>query len=234
MNVRWPKAGTAKDTLASMPSVLLVDDDPRIRTAVRAMLTADSGGRYSLVGEAGTCLGALALARKLKPDVLLLDLGLPDGKGTSVMCTLRNEGTAPLALVLTVFDDDEHIFDALRAGAVGYLLKDDIGVRLIASLDEVCSGGSPMSPSIARRILTSFVPPATKSGDLATSLLTPREREVTELLAQGATYDEIGITLKIATNTVRTFIRSIYEKLQVSSKTEAVREAMRLGIVDKP
>jgi DNA-binding NarL/FixJ family response regulator len=213
-----------------MTSVLVVDDDLRIRAAVCGLIAA--AARYTLVGEAGSVARATTLARELQPDVIVLDLGLPDGSGARVLDALRAESSRAMAVVLTVFDDDDHIFEALRAGALGYLLKDDVGTRLLSSLDDVRGGGSPMSPSIARRVLASFAP-TVPTAEVA-SLLTAREREVTELLGHGCTYDEVAHTLGVSTNTVRTFIRSIYEKLQVSSKTEAVREAMRLGLVEKP
>jgi DNA-binding NarL/FixJ family response regulator len=223
-----------------MTSVLLVDDDPRIRDAVRALIAAEP--RYSLVAEAGSVAEGTARAKQTRPDVILLDLGLPDGKGTRMLDELRGEEARPIVVVLTVFDDDEHIFEALRAGAVGYLLKEDVGARLLTSLDDVQNGGSPMSPSIARRVLSSFAVPSSAVPSLAVPsrtedaapVLTARERQVTELLAHGSTYDEVGRALGITKNTVRTFIRSIYDKLHVCSKTEAVREAMRLGIVERP
>lgn len=217
-------------TVRLMTSILLVDDDPRIRAVVRALIAADP--RYRLVAEADSVAAATACARETKPDVILLDIGLPDGRGTRILEALRGDAHRPLVLVLTVFEDDDHIFDALRAGAVGYLLKEDVAARLLASLDELQGGGSPMSPSIARRVLSSFAKPPPL--DELPPLLTAREREVTELLAHGSTYDEVGRALGITKNTVRTFIRSIYDKLHVCSKTEAVREAMRLGIVRKP
>jgi DNA-binding NarL/FixJ family response regulator len=214
-----------------MPTVLIVEDDLRIRAAARKLLEAT--GRFRVVGEAGAVARAVAIARAERPDLMLLDLNLQDGSGIDVLRALSADGKVPMTIVLTIFDDNAHIFDALRAGAMGYLLKEDFVARVTSSLDEVLAGGSPMSPSIARRVLTSFREPA---ANVATSPceLTPREREVTQLLAHGSTYDEIGQLLGISTNTVRTFIRSIYEKLHVSSKTEAVREAMRLGVVPKP
>jgi DNA-binding NarL/FixJ family response regulator len=217
-----------------MSTVLLVEDDPRIRGAVRTLLS--DSRRHSLLGEADSVAGAIALASRHQPEVLLLDLGLPDGSGIDVLRAVGARARPPLAMVLTIFDDDAHLFDALRAGAVGYLLKDDMVARLVPSVDDLASGGSPMSPSIARRVLASFCPgdsrisanPPEPKPDVS---LTPRERRVTELLAQGSTYDEIGVELDISTNTVRSFIRSIYEKLQVQSKAAAVREAVRRGIV---
>jgi DNA-binding NarL/FixJ family response regulator len=212
-----------------MTRILLIEDDPRVRAAVRMLLAGST--RYELAAEGASVARGIELARDAKPDVLLLDLGLPDGSGADVLRALRGDAPAPIALVLTIFDDAEHVFDALRAGAVGYLLKDDLAARLVPSLDEACAGGAPMSPTIARRVLKSFADPPARPQDATPPVLTKREREVTTLLAEGASYDEIGRTLGVSTNTVRTFIRSIYDKLHVGSKTEAVREAVRLGYV---
>lgn len=207
-----------------MTSVFVVEDDPHVRDAVRSLI-AGTTGRYELVGEASR----IDAARRTlaQADVLLLDLHLPDGSGLELL-TLPSARRA-LTLILTMFDDNGHIFDSLRAGAIGYLLKDDVFTRLIPSLDDACAGGSPMSPSVARRVLRSFGPPSTPAGPEIG--LTAREVEVVELLAHGSTYDEIARTLDISINTVRTYIRSTYEKLHVSSKTEATLEAMRLGLI---
>lgn len=212
-----------------MIRLVLIEDDPGVRAAVRELLPQGSGAPCACVGEAGTLAEARALCARTRPDVLLLDLGLPDGNGANLLRELRAQNLESVALVLTVFGDDAHLFEALRAGAVGYLLKEDIPARLLSSLEELVAGGAPMSPSIARRVLGSFA-----THECAPTILTPREGEVTELLAQGMTYAEVGTILGVTTNTVRTFIRAIYDKLHVSSKTAAVREAMRLGIVEKP
>ena len=109
-------AGVERDKVGSMASVLVVEDDARVQSALRSIFATDGGVRYTLAGEADTVTSAVTLARALRPDFLLLDLGLPDGHGTDVLRALRNEARLPLALVLTVFDDDAHIFGALRAG----------------------------------------------------------------------------------------------------------------------
>ena len=208
-----------------MARVLLVDDDPRIRFAVRTLL--GDGDRHVLVGECDSLKQARRVIAEHTPDVLLLDLGLPDGAGTELLRDPRIDRARTATLVLTIFDDDAHIFDALRAGAAGYLLKDEIVTRLLTAIDELLGGGAPMSPPIARRVLSSFHPAPTPRGEE----LTARERQVLELLAEGATYDEIGQILEITTNTVRTYLRSTYEKLHVSSKAEAAMEAVRRGLV---
>jgi DNA-binding NarL/FixJ family response regulator len=209
-----------------MATLLTIDDDARVRDAVR-VLFADST-RHRVIGEASTLEAARAQIRLLQPEILLLDLGLPDGRGTDLLRELRAEKPGVLALILTVFDDDDHIFEALRAGAVGYILKDELFTKLPTALEELVGGGSPMSPTVARRVLSSFrhVGAATAEDDL-----TDREREVLQFLAQGSTYDEIGRMLKISTNTVRSHVRSTYDKLHVCSKTEATLEGIRRGII---
>lgn len=230
MTVRWPATGRARNIGGRMPKLLIVDDDARIREALRFLV--EGSGEIEVVGEAATIEGARALLARDTPDVVLLDLGLPDGSGVDLLNGMRAAGRAPIAIVLTVFDDDTHIFDALRAGAVGYLLKDEIVHRLLPSLREALEGGAPMSPSVARRVLESFhlAPPSQPTAP-EEAALTPREHEVVELIARGATYEEVGRMLGVSTNTVRSHIRRAYEKLHVSSKAEATREAMRRGIV---
>jgi DNA-binding NarL/FixJ family response regulator len=212
----------------AMRSVLLVEDDPRVRTAVRELLDAEHT-RYTLVGEAATVADAHAQLRVRTPDVLLLDLQLPDGSGLEVLGGAITSSC--VAVILTVFDDDAHLFESLRAGAVGYLLKDDLFEHLLPSLDDVCAGGAPMSASIARRVLRSFRAPPEPPAAAEEPSLTPREVEVLALLARGCTYDEVARMLAISSNTVRTYIRSTYEKLHVSSKTEAALEAIRRGLI---
>jgi DNA-binding NarL/FixJ family response regulator len=218
-----------------MTSVVLIEDDPTVREVVRELLSGAPGKRYPCLGEAGTIAEARQLCARTRPDVLLLDLGLPDGSGADLLRELRAARPELVGLVMSVFGDDAHVFDALRAGAIGYLLKEDITTRLLPSLDDLVAGGAPMTPSIARRVLkslheggTSAPGPAGASGE---PTLTDRELEVTKLLALGASYDEIARAMSISTNTVRTHIRNIYDKLHVSSRTEAAMKAVRLGLV---
>ncbi len=216
---------------AHMTGIAIVDDDVSVRRSARALI--ETLPRFEVSGEADGVAAAIALIRRTHPDVVLLDLGLTDGSGIDVLRALSPSLPRLIAIVLTVFEDDAHIFDALRAGASGYVLKHDLNRRLLPAIDEALAGGAPMSPTIARRVLGSFAAPASPPAE-SDRVLTAREREVTELLAHGSTYDEVARMLGISSNTVRSFIRSIYEKLHVSSKTEAVREAMRLGILSKP
>jgi DNA-binding NarL/FixJ family response regulator len=212
-----------------MATVTIVEDDSRVCDAVRILLGASP---HTLAAAHPTLAAARKDLAARTPDILLLDLGLPDGGGADLLRELHAKKRLPRAvIVMTIFDDDAHIFDALRAGATGYLLKDEIVARLLAAIDEGLGGGAPMSPSIARRVLESFRPAAAARPDEGE--LTPREREVVQLLAEGATYEEIGQILRISTNTVRAYIRTTYQKLQVSSKAEVAAEAVRRGWVKR-
>jgi DNA-binding NarL/FixJ family response regulator len=206
---------------------MLVEDDALVRRSVADQLA--SSDTFELAVEAPSVAAAHQALDASRPDVVLLDLGLPDGSGLELLGQARARVPAPPCIVLTIFDDDAHIFEALRAGAVGYLLKRDLTTRLLLGLSEAIAGGSPMSPGIARRVLSSFA----VQPEPVTSL-TPRELEVTQLLSKGSTYDEIAHMLGVSSNTVRSFIRSIYEKLQVNSRTEAVWEALRQGLIRLP
>ena len=221
MNMRWRQEGGAH-IIESVRTVGLVDDDARIRDAARGLIASDASLR--LVFEAASLTEARARLSEGPVDVLLLDLGLPDGEGTTLLSTLSKT----VVIVLTVFDDDRHIFDALRAGASGYLLKDEIVTRLVPAIGDALSGGAPMSPSVARRVLESFRAPPADPDEVT---LTAREIDVVELIARGATYDEIGRMLQISTNTVRTHIRGAYDKLHVCTKVEATHEAVRRGLI---
>lgn len=220
-----------------MGGILLVEDDPRVGDAVRRLLGAGMVEQtgLSLEAVATTVAEGKSLVAARPPDVLLLDLALPDGHGLEVLAALP-AGAATVTLVLTVFDDDAHIFEALSAGAVGYLLKDELVARLVPCVQEVLRGGAPMTPSIARRVLQSFRPPGAVPAlpEPGGEHLTAREREVIELLARGTTYENIGKALGISTNTVRVYIRTTYRKLHATTKTEAITQAVRRRWIRAP
>jgi DNA-binding NarL/FixJ family response regulator len=206
--------------------VLLVEDDARLRSRLAAVLRRRPDLR--IVGEVETAEEALALLRQgLGVDVALVDLGLPGMPGQELISIAKATWPRVELLVLTGFADDDSIYEALRAGATGYLLKDAGPAAIAAAIDEVCDGGAPMSPAIARRVLAGF---HARHED-PESDLTPRERQVLDLLTRGGSYPLIGQALGISTNTVQSHIRSIYRKLQVSTKSEATLVAIRRGYV---
>lgn len=174
---------------------------------------------------------SLATARSVlniwQPDITLLDLGLPDGEGQSLL----DEGILGCGtiIVTTIFDDDQHLFSALRGGAHGYLLKDEPESVFIAALQGIIDGRPPLSPSIARRILGFFQKRA--QSDTEPTSLSPREREVLAVIAKGYTVRQTAEILSLTTNTISGYLKSIYHKLQVNSRAEATREAIRLGLI---
>lgn len=217
-------------------SALVVEDDPRVRDAV-ALLLRSAAWKLSL---APTAAEALRQFDADRPDVCLVDLGLPDLEGVALIRALLARRSDVPIVVLTIAISKADILGALRAGAVGYLLKEDVGSRLVAALDEACAGGAPMSRRVAQMVLEELRSPggsgkpSTRSEgrtNQAMPSLTAREIEVVESLSRGLSYSDVAKCLDISTNTVRAHVRSIYEKLAVATKTEAVLEAMRLGMI---
>jgi DNA-binding NarL/FixJ family response regulator len=181
------------------------------------------------VGSFGSMEEALAKVGYELPDVLLVDIGLPGMSGIEGIRRLKEQHPGLALLMLTVYDDDRRIFDALCAGACGYLLKNTRPARLLESLKEVVGGGAPMSPEVARRVVELFReihPP-----EQADYQLTPHEVRILKLLVEGHNYKTAAAELGVSINTVRFHMRSIYDKLQVHSKSEAVAKTLRNRII---
>jgi DNA-binding NarL/FixJ family response regulator len=212
-------------------SILLVEDDEVTRSRLARPIREHPG--LELQGEAGCCRDALAHLARWAPDVLLVDLGLPDGSGIDVIRDVKKRGYATEAMVITVFGDEHHVVSAIEAGASGYLLKDGSAEYVCDSILELVAGGSPISPAIARHLLRRFrgAPPAPAPAGAVTAGLTDREEQVLALLVKGFTFQEIGELLEISAHTVTSHVRHIYGKLEVRSRAEAVYEALQLGIV---
>lgn len=158
--------------------------------------------------------------RILKPDMVLMDIEMPGCNGVEAVKQLRSVDENLPVVMFTVFDDDENIFNAICAGANGYLLKKNIE-QLPASISDVMNGGAPMTSSVAKKVLT-FIPKGRAEKSVETENLSPREREILEYIVKGYSYKMIAADLTIATETVRSHIKKIYKKLQVNSATEAV------------
>ena len=204
-------------------SVSMVDDDPRVQGSLARLIDGSSACRC--VSRHKTGENGLAEIPGIKPDVVLMDINLPGMSGVECVRRLKPLVPATQIIMLTVYQNTENIFNALAAGATGYLLKQTSPEELLAAIQEVHAGGSPMSSHIARKIVQSFQRPVMPPSGAQT--LTPREAEVLELLAKGFLYKEIAETTKVTYATVHTHIRHIYEKLHVRSRTEAV--AKHLG-----
>ncbi len=196
-------------------SVLIVEDDPVLRHDLTAQVAAAEG--FVCLGTAEDATAGRALIDASPPSIVLLDLGLPDGSGLDLIAPARCRGHQ--CLVITVHDDDRSVFTAIERGAVGYLLKSQGFSVLAEALAATRAGESFVSPRIARRLIAALGPPAAPH---PSATLTPREFEVIELFTRGLTYTEVARLCGISVNTVRTYVRQSYEKLQVSSKAEAV------------
>jgi DNA-binding NarL/FixJ family response regulator len=204
--------------------VVLIEDQRQTREGLAALIGGSPGTQ--VVGRYGSGEEALADVTTQQPDVVLTDLGLPGIQGVDVVASLRRLLPNTPILVLTVHGEDHFVFDALCAGACGYLLKDVEPSRLLAAIREVHLGGAPMSPEVARRVVSmfqKFASPRSVSG------LSERELQVLRLLAEGDSYKTCADRLAVSIDTIRFYVRRIYERLHVHSKSEAVIKALRGG-----
>jgi DNA-binding NarL/FixJ family response regulator len=204
-----------------MVKVAIVEDDKEIREGLAVLINGSEG--FQCVAAYSSAEDALSDLLKKKPDVVLMDINLPHMSG--IECTRKLKELRPdlSIMVLTVYDDDESIFESLKAGARGYILKKTPPAKLLESILELYNGGSPISSRIARRVVQTFQVLGTSSEEREN--LSRRENEILAYLAKGYRYREIAETLFISIETVRTHVRNIYEKLQVRSRTEAVLKA---------
>jgi DNA-binding NarL/FixJ family response regulator len=199
-------------------SVSIVEDDSQVRMSLAKLI--DSSPGFRCVSQHGSAENALAEIPKINSQVVLMDINLPGISGVECVRRLKPQMPTTQVIMLTVYQNTEHIFNALAAGATGYMLKQTPPAELLSAIRDVQGGGSPMSGHIARKIVQSFQQ-AGKISEEAQSL-SPRETEVLALLAKGFLYKEIADSMKVTYATVHTHIRHIYEKLHVRSRTEAV------------
>lgn len=212
---------------AAVITVAIIEDDHGYRRVAVDQLRAC--GRCDVVGEYASAEAALAGLPKAWPQVVLCDINLPGESGIEAVRKLQARRPGIVCVILTVFDDSEKLFASLQAGAVGYLLKSDPAPAMADAVAEAAAGGSPMSRAIARKVVRHFngAAAAVTPSTVALAALTPREGEVLERLAQGARYKEIAEQLGISLETVKNHLRKIYEKLHVSSRTEATARFLR-------
>ncbi len=213
-------------------TVAIVEDDVVLSERYRELIASASDMRLEWAAS-----GAAQALRQLGdagPDVLLVDLGLPDGSGLDVIRCAKARRPECEVMVVSVFGDEDHVVAAIAAGASGYLLKDALAAPFLSTIRELRAGGSPISPSIARIILNQARAPgaAAQAQAPGDSELADRELEILSLVAKGFNFQEIGRLLGISNNTVKTHIYRIYRKLSVHSRGEAVFEAKRLGLLD--
>lgn len=209
-----------------MKTCLLVEDVPEAAEWLARALESTFPG-IALYRAANLAEARQALSAHPEPELALIDLGLPDGDGVDFIAELNYRAPRCLCVVASIFDDDQHIFPALRAGAQGYLLKDQDQDAIIELLQGIIAGRPPLSPAVARKLLAHFrVAP-----ELATPVLTERETEVLRLIAKGLTTAEVARMLGISANTVPSYVKEIYRKLNVSSRAEAALTARNMGLV---
>jgi DNA-binding NarL/FixJ family response regulator len=204
-------------------NVSIVEDNEQLRTTLARVLNRSEG--FKCLSHYGDAESALQGLPRDKPDAVLMDINLPGMNGVECVRQLKQLLPATQVVMLTVYEDTENIFNALAAGASGYLLKRTKSAELLDALREVARGGSPMTTHIARKVVQSFQ----KAGPSPqpTENLSQREQEVLDCLAQGFLYKEIAEKLGISYETVHTYIRRIYEKLQVRTRTEAVAKFLK-------
>ncbi|MGA9773611.1 MAG: response regulator transcription factor [Blastocatellia bacterium] len=212
----------------SVIKAAIVEDQREIREALTALINGTPG--YRCAGSFRSMEEAFEKIRHDLPDVVLCDIGLPGMNGIDGIRILKESHPGLLLLMLTIYDDDERIFDALCAGACGYLLKRTPPVRLLESLREAVTGGAPMSPEVANRVITLFR--EIRPPDRADYELTPHETRLLKLLVEGHNYTTAAAELGVSYNTIKFHMRHIYEKLQVHSKSEAVSKALQNRLVD--
>lgn len=208
--------------------LLIVDDSEPFRTGLRALIKATPD--MKLAGEAGNGREAIAFAERLQPDVILMDLHMPDVNGIDATRQIAHTSPHIAILVLTMVDDDESLFAAMQAGARGYLLKGAAKSEMLRAIRDVAAGAAIFSPAIAGRMMTYFSQMGQRRVDYAFPELTEREREILQLMAQHQTNQEIARQLHLSPKTVRNYTSNIFTKLQVADRAEAIIRAKEVGV----
>lgn len=210
-----------------MIKVALFEDNALLRDQMCELL--QSADEISVVGSWENCVQIKKIMDFYQPDVVLMDIDMPISNGLQGLDYIVKNMPKTNVIMLTIFEDDDHVFQSICLGAKGYLLKKTPPKKIIEAIFDTKEGGSPMSPSIARKVLQSFA--SIKNVAKEDYKLTPREKDILQSLVSGNSYKMIGFELEISINTVRQYIRSIYEKLQVHSMNEAVSKAIKQNIV---
>ena len=206
-------------------TVLLFEDNQLLRESITSLLNSRAG--FHLTGALENAQDVKNQIKEHKPDIILMDIDMPGITGIEAVKIIRRQGLEIPIIMLTVFDDNVHVLNAIYAGASGYILKKHLSDKLFDAMEDVLTGGAPMSPSVARMVITSMHQQRKKNN----YNLTPRESEILTSLSKGNSYKLIASELEISMDTVRTHIKKIYEKLQVHSQTEAVSKAINERLV---
>jgi DNA-binding NarL/FixJ family response regulator len=211
--------------------IAIFDDNKNIRESIKMLL--DTVPDFEVVGSYSHVLDCVDDVKECRPDVVLMDIEMPGMTGIEAVKQIKKEFPQIQVLMQTVFEDDDRVFDSICSGASGYILKNFLNTKLIDSITELQYGGSPMSPSIARKVLNKMqqIPQFVRPEEAPNYDLTPREKEVLSCIVEGLAYKMIADKLTISYETVRSHVKKIYEKLHVASITEAVSKAMKERIV---
>jgi DNA-binding NarL/FixJ family response regulator len=226
-----------------MTTVMVVEDDPAFLT--RFCRIVANAPELCLLAAVGDLAGARSVLARHVPDVLLTDLGLPDGSGIELIRETARAHPATDIMVISVFGDEEHVLASIEAGATGYMLKDSLPEEFVALIEQLRAGGSPISPVIARQLLKRFKSGSTAAAVVPTTTAPPgpanaaseaglsaRETEVLGLIAKGFNFAEIARLLGVSPHTITAHVKKIYQKLAVHSRGEAVYEASRMGLLE--
>lgn len=218
--------------MTKMIRLLLVDDQRLMRDGLRTLLELEPD--FDVTGEAENGARALEAYRQYAPDVVLMDIRMPEMDGVEATRRLREMDANSKVIILTTFDDNEYIFEGLRAGALGYLLKDVSGDELADAIRKVAAGGSMIEPSVARKVVAEFARLAPAAAPAPTELIEPlsaREIEIIKLVATGLTNKEIAAKLYLAEGTVKNYVTSILQKIDARDRTQAAIRARELGLL---
>ncbi|WP_026309845.1 response regulator [Niabella aurantiaca] len=207
-----------------MKTIWIFEDKDLLRKGLEELLNLSD--EYAVTGSYPDCLQITETMKSGLPDVVLMDIDMPGRNGIEAVKLIRSQSLKPAIIMLTVFDDNKHVFDAICAGASGYLLKKNISAKLIAAIEDVLEGGAPMSPSIAKMVVQSMQRTVNNPYQFNKS-----EQDLLLLLCQGNSYKMIAAATGFSFETVRSYIKKIYEKLQVHSATEAVSKAINERLI---
>jgi DNA-binding NarL/FixJ family response regulator len=209
-------------------NIIIYEDNANLRESLSSLLAL--AGDYNVMASYADCSQVMEQVQEGKPDVILMDIDMPGINGIDAVKKIREFNREVQIIMLTVFDDNTHVFEAMYAGANGYLLKKYVSDKLIHAIREVLDGGAPMSPSIARMVINNMQQPV-QSATENDYQLTNREKEALQLLSKGNSFKMIAAELGISIDTVRTHIKRIYDKLHVRSQIEAVSKAINEKLV---
>lgn len=205
-------------------SIWIFEDNEALRKGLHEML--ELSDEFLVTGAFPDCMQIAETIKSGLPDIILMDIDMPGRTGIEAVKIIRQQNQKTAIIMLTVFDDNKHVFDAITAGASGYLLKKNISIKLVTAIHEVLEGGAPMSPAIAKMVIQSMQRSVNNPYQF-----TNREQEILSLLCRGNSYKMIAAATQLTLETIRSYIKNVYEKLQVHSATEAVSKAINERLI---